>query len=341
MADRYARIIKYATQTPWLIRKENLMVIQELLRFRARGGRLTEEEIQARIGADVAKPKTTRAGAVAVLPVFGVIAHRMDQFMAMSGGTSTERLAADFRAMLADDSVGAIMLEFDTPGGTVDGVPELAAEIFKARGQKPIIAHVNTMAASAGYFLASQADEIVMSPSSEVGSIGVYAMHEDWSKALDEEGVKVTFITAGEGKVAGNPYEPLSEDARADIQKRVDEVYGDFVAAVSKGREVAKSDITKVWQAKMYGAKEAVKLGMADRVGTLEDTIARLMGKSRGRSAAAASVDPPALTLAAEAPIDPAITAVADATGPVVEVSVAAVEDDEASRRRLLLEESY
>src|SRR5690606_12609791 len=110
--------------------------------------------------------------------------------------------------------VGTIVLDVDSPGGGVYGVAEFAEEIYKARGQKRIVAVANSMAASAAYWIATAADELVVTPGGEVGSIGVYMLHEDWSGAYEKAGIKPTVIKFGENKAEGIDVEPLSESAQ-------------------------------------------------------------------------------------------------------------------------------
>ena len=233
------------------------------------------------IEAASARP-ASRAGSVAVLPIYGPISRRANFLSMLMGGTSVEAITAMLRPAVADESVGGIVLDVDSPGGTVDGIPELADEIHAARGTKTVVAVANTMAASAAYWLASQADELIVSPSAEVGSIGVFALHEDVSRALDSLGVTVTMIAAGKYKVEGNPFEPLGEEARAAIQGRVDDYYGQFVAAVARGRGVTAANVRAGYgEGRVVGANEAVRLGMADRVATMTDTLRRLADPRR------------------------------------------------------------
>lgn len=287
----YRHIVEQVARRPWAILPETLSVIVDLLSYRSRGFRLSQEEIEERIGDrreafDARRAKTTGAGgAVAVLPLYGVIAPKasMVQGASSPSGTGLDAFAQMFRGALADPSVGSILIDVDSPGGQVDGVPELAAEIRDARGQKPIVAIANTCAASAAYWIASQADEVVVSPSGEVGSVGVYAAHQDLSGMLEQDGVKMTLISAGKFKVEGNPFEPLSEEARAAIQADVDSFYSMFVGDVAKGRGVKADDVRADYgEGRMVLAKAAVGAGMADRVAAFSDTVARL---ARGTSA--------------------------------------------------------
>lgn len=308
---KYNHIIQAVTETPWAILPAKLAVIRDLLAFRATGGHLTREEITTRIGPVTAHRSLDQysviddwvaldieaaaqgggaapQGGVAVLPLLGTIVQRADMMTEMSGGTSTQKFTARFRQAMTDPSVGSIVIDVDSPGGQVSGVEELATEIFQARGQKPITAVANSLAASAAYWIATAADELVVTPSGEVGSIGVFAMHEDMSQALANEGVTPTLISAGKYKVEGNPFEPLTDEARTAIQSRVDEYYEMFVSAVARNRGVKKSDVRQGFgEGRTVGAKQAVSLGMADRVATLDETVGRLLGNRRRRSAAA------------------------------------------------------
>ena len=230
-----------------------------------------------RIAADAAtwaaRGKGRMAGEIAVIPVMGVLTQRGSWY-----GMSLESIRAVFREKMADPAVKAIVFEYDTPGGEVYGIEELSAEFRAAKGVKPTVGHFNPLSASAGYYLGAQHDVVMITPSGEGGSVGVYAMHADWSGYLDQAGISVTLVSAGEGKTAANMFEPLSEEAKSDMQLDVDRYYGMFVSAVAKGRKAAGITADKVrdeWKAKVYGAKEAVAIGMADEVGTLDDALRR------------------------------------------------------------------
>ncbi len=175
----------------------------------------------------------TSGGGIAVLPLYGVLTQRGNMVDALSGpgSTSTQVFTAALQDALADETVGQILIDIDSPGGSVYGVAELASEILNARSQKPVVAIANSLAASAAYWVGSAATEFYCTPGGEVGSIGVWQAHEDISGALLYEGIDVTLISAGKYKVEGNPYEPLTEEATAFLQSRVDEYYSVFVEA--------------------------------------------------------------------------------------------------------------
>jgi signal peptide peptidase SppA len=294
---RYQQVLRAVSETPWAIRPDKLVVIRELLAMRAAGERLTAEEIEARVGGSSSQRQVSTGGSVAVLPVYGVLIPRATLFSEMSGGTSVQQLSETFRALVADDSIGAILLDVDSPGGMTDLIPEFAAEIRDARGAKPIVAIANTDAASAAYWLAAQADEFVVTPSGMVGSIGVFAAHEDVSALQEMMGVKTTLVSAGKFKTETNPFEPLSDEARSALQDRVDPFYGMFVDDVAAGRGVTSAVVRNGFgEGRVVTATDAVAQGMADRVDTFEATVERLIVQAAngapGRTAQRAQHEP-------------------------------------------------
>jgi len=283
---KYLHIARYVSSTLWAITPEKMAELLEVLAFRAAGHTFSAEEIRARIGdGGGSGGGPSKRGGVAVIPIRGVIANRMGGMDEGSGGTSAERIAAMLDQVGADASIGTVVYDIDSPGGTVPGIQELAAKMFALRNAKTQIAQVNSLAASAAYWLASQCDEIVSVPSGTAGSIGVFTAHKDLSKALENEGVNVTLISAGKYKVEGNPFEPLTEDAQAVLQARVDEAYGQFVKDVARGRGVSQTAVRDGYgQGRALGAKDALKAGLVDAIGTLEETMGRVIG---GRSSKA------------------------------------------------------
>ena len=237
-----------------------------------------------RPGTDAASAAVSRSrgaqrpplGSVAVIPIMGPITHRPSFFSMFFGGSTVVEIQRDLREALSARSVEHIVLMVDSPGGTVDGIPELGDELHRAAANKPLTAVVDTMAASAAFWLASQASEVVVTPSGEVGSIGVFMQHLDHSGALEKMGVKNTFIFAGDRKVDGNPLSPLSKTARSDLQARVDTIHRDFLAAVGRGRGVP-ADYAKATygDGRLFDARQALRLGLADRVATLDDVLSR------------------------------------------------------------------
>lgn len=232
-------------------------------------------------------PKTEgRAGSVAIVPVVGVISPRAAVF-----GVSARGLAATFRAAAADPEVRAIVADVSSPGGEVGLVAETAEAIRQARRVKPVVAVANPLAASAAYWIGSQATEFLVTPSGEAGSIGVYGMHLDMSAALEKAGLRVTLVAAGKYKVEGNPFGPLEEQARAAMQSDVDRYYDLFTRDVARGRRTTVEAVRGGFgEGRVVGAREAVSLGLADAVGTLEEGIRRASALGRGATRVAGSV---------------------------------------------------
>lgn len=284
---RYEHILQAVCSSPWAILESKLAQIYSFL--------LTKHgEIDAGVfdnGSPFeakARPAASVKGNVAVMPLFGVLAQRMDMMDEISGGTSTEKFTKQFQAAVADPSIKAIVLNVDSPGGSVYGTQELAEVIFEARAQKHIVAIANSCAASAAYWIASAADEFVVTPGGEVGSIGVITIHEDWSGAMEKAGVKPTLIRAGKFKYEGSYYEPLSDEAKAAIQEKVDVYYDAFVGTVARNRGVSVKEVKNGFgQGRMMTADAAKAAGMVDRIDTLDGVLNRL-GVSQQSAAASA-----------------------------------------------------
>lgn len=213
---------------------------------------------------------------IAVIEISGVLIHRGGWIGQSSGQTSYEGIAAQIEAAARDPSVRAVALEIDSFGGEVAGVFDLADKIRALRRDKPVWAFVAEHAFSAGYALASQADRILLPRTGAVGSIGVVVMHADLSGQLDQDGVRVTMIHSGAHKVDANPYEPLPESVRDDIQREIDVLRFLFAETVAAGRTGRLSeDAALATEAATYRGTEAVAAGLADEVIDLTHGFAR------------------------------------------------------------------
>lgn len=288
----YPHIVRAVFGTPWAVLPETMQVIAELVTMRSQGARLSDEEIDARLAAAAERqgPRNgPRKGVVAVVPVYGTIMPRGGMMARMSGGTSVEGVRAMLDEALANPDAAAVMLDVDSPGGQVDGVFELATYIRERRqsagGDKPIVATANTLMASAAYLIASAADEIVATPSSQVGSVGVVYPHVDISANEALTGRKTTLITAGKYKAEASPYEPLSDEARAAIQEKVDGYYDMMVNDIARGRGVKVDAVRAGYgQGRTLLAKGALSAGMIDRIETFDATVRRLARGGVARS---------------------------------------------------------
>ena len=272
--------------TPWALDAGYLATFETIVMRWQRGGDASAD-VMAGITADreilaARKQDAARAGQgadIAVLPVYGVMTQRgnMAGNVSGSGSASTQQIAGAFRAAMNDPSVGGILMDFDTPGGSVFGVDELASEIFNARGQKPIYGIANSLTCSAGYWVASQCDQLYGAPGSEIGSIGVFMKHDDQSKAMEADGITRTYISAGKYKTEGNPAGPLSEEAQSHLQARVDEYYSAFVKAIAKGRGVGVDAVRSDYgQGRTLTATQAKSTGMIDDIATFDDVVRKM-----------------------------------------------------------------
>jgi signal peptide peptidase SppA len=284
--------------TPWALMPERLSALAAVV-MRWSGGIAAESENMIRIQADRVIRESRRqsasaqsTGGIAVLPLYGVVTQRGNMVDDVSGpgSTSTQQFCTTLRQLLADDTVGQILIDIDSPGGSVYGVAELADEIQSARSQKRIVAVANSLAASAAYWIGCAASEFYVTPGGEVGSIGVWQAHQDYSQALDEAGVKTTLISAGKFKVEGNPYSPLNDEAQSFMQSRVDEYYAAFTKAVARGRGVPISQVREgMGQGRVLGAAAALAQNMVDGIATFDDVLKQMRRDAKQPARAGAS----------------------------------------------------
>jgi len=219
-------------------------------------------------------PSESNGKSITVIPVHGPIAKRMNLFHAISGGTSTEVLRASIQENIDNPEIDAIVLDFESPGGTVDGTKELADFIYANRGTKPILAHANGLMASAAYWIGSATDRITAYDTAHIGSIGVITAHYDYSKQDEMKGLKRTLIYAGKYKPMGNDANPLSSEAKDYIQSRVDDVYKMFVDSIAKHRDKEVQHVlSNMADGKIFLAKESQEVGLIDDIMSLDDTI--------------------------------------------------------------------
>lgn len=296
---RYARILSAVAGVPWAIHPEKGRAVMEFLAFAANGGTRTPDEVRAITGraSEASSPSANAAtpvsepGGIAVLALSGIISPRMSNEMDVSGpgGTSAEGFTRRYLSALNDSRVGGIIIDVDSPGGNVFGVPEAFEAVYASRGAKPVVAVVNPFTASAAFWMAAAAEEIVITPSGEIGSVGVYAYHEDLSQALAALGVTPTLVKASisPNKAEMHSSFPLTEDAKAAMQEGVDRYGRQFLADLARGRGLKASEVeSRFGGGRMVGAEDAVRLGMADRIGTLDGEIRRMADHLATRPAA-------------------------------------------------------
>lgn len=297
MTMRREILIAEFLDTPWAVRRERLQAFVGVMARWANGlpRAMDDQEIgESREARAARKQQAARAGGgqIAVIPLYGVVSQRGNMVDDVSGpgSCSTQLFAQAFRDCLADDTVGAILVDIDSPGGSVYGVGELATEIMAARDRKPIVGIANSLAASAAYWLGAACSELYCTPGGEVGSIGVWSAHEDYSKYLDEKGIKTTLVSAGKFKTEGHPYGPLDDQAKAFMQSRVDDYYQTFTKAVAKGRGQPIAAVRDgMGQGRCVGADQALAEKMIDGVATFDDVLRKMSRDLQARRSSARS----------------------------------------------------
>ena len=274
----YAKIVSKMTSVPWMITPEALRMILEIMELHLTGT-VTKEDVRTRMGGmlelgdlrqDV--PRMQNHLGVGILSIQGPIFPKANLMTEMSGATSIDQLRSDFRSMVKDDGVKSILMDFDSPGGLSEQIPEMAAEIFDARGSKPIYAIANGSANSAAYYLASQADKMFTTPSGQVGSIGTYLVHSDETARDRAQGVENTVISAGRFKAVG--MQPLNQDGKEYLQNFVDSTNDDFVAAVARGRGVQDDIVRSSYgEGGVVTPRQALEAGMVDGIATFDEVV--------------------------------------------------------------------
>ncbi|GEM_PF-5680044 len=262
------------------------------------------EELRAMVDDDEEMPmkpeEDDKPDSVALIRLHGPMVARGNWITRAFGLRSYDDLAACVRAATEDASIKAIVMDFDTGGGSCAGLSEVGEAVAKAASVKPTVAVVSHAACSAGYWLASQCSKIVASDASLVGSIGTVILHADLSKALSREGVNLTFVTAGKNKTEGSPYKPLTPEGKAHLQGMVDSAYAQFVSAVARGRGVPEETVRSAeWgEGRVLMAENALAVGMIDEIGNLSSVVDGLLSGSM-------KVPLKSLSTHAEAPILP------------------------------------
>ena len=260
---------------PWAVKEDIFQKMLDIVERHVQGEKLTREEIQDRISDKKEKPDYEVINGIARIPVYGIIAKRMSQVQGISQptGTSIEEIKRDLRAAIGDPAVEKIVLDIDSPGGSVDGVAEFSDYIYSLRGTKPIIAFADGQMASAAYFIGSAAGKVYASKSAEVGSIGVYAVVTDWSVSNHISGLKVEIIKAGKYKATGHPDKPFMPEDRQVIQKEVDKHYNLFMEAVGRNRDMTEEEVREIATGETWVGKEAAELDLVDGIKTIEEVL--------------------------------------------------------------------
>lgn len=273
MSDRKpaTRALELVTTQPWCITEGALRTIVSV----AARENPSPEQVATELGRPLANTRTVRQrDGVAIIPVTGPIFRRANLFSEISGGTSIEVLAQDFAKALNDRSVKAILLSIDSPGGEANGVGEFAAMVAQARAVKPITAYIGGIGASAAYWIASAASEIVCDASALIGSIGTIMT----IAGGDKESTDVQFVSSQSPNKAPDPE---TEAGKAELQSIVDALTSVFVGAVASNRGLTpEAVIAGGRQGGILVGQQAVTAGLADRLGSEESVIEELIAST-------------------------------------------------------------
>ncbi len=241
-------------------------------------------------GAD-GQPVGVAQKLIGVINLSGAMVNRPMPGASGPGPVSYAAVRDFFGELLNDDAVTSIILRLDTPGGMASGCFDLVDHIFEARGRKPMYALVDDHAYSAGFALASACDEIWVSRTGGVGSVGVVRFHHDWSGNNAQIGLKVTPLFAGARKVDFNPNFPLSEEAHAEAMADLEDMYTLFVDTVARNLDM-EAEAVRATEAACYRGQAAVAVGFATRLGTWHDLIAHLGAAEAAPPPAPGGADP-------------------------------------------------
>jgi signal peptide peptidase SppA len=271
MKKEASSIISAIEKTPWAITPDALELILGIAQRKISD---TEAAMVVREGREN-KSLYENIEGIAVIEIFGNIFPRADFFTQISGGATAEGLLKTFSTALKDDSIKAILLNVDSPGGQITGINEFSNAIYNARGTKPIYAYVNGLAASAAYWIASAADKVICDATARVGSIGVVAAWRDYSEADKREGIKNYEFVSSQSPNKRLDYS--TEKGKAVLQKELDALAGVFISVVARNRGVSEKNVIENFgEGGLIIASEAEKHWACDSIGSLASAIADL-----------------------------------------------------------------
>jgi len=202
-----------------------------------------------------------RGGKVAVLPVTGLIA-------------DSDATIDQLKKFAKDDSVKAIVLRINSPGGGVGPSQEIYEEVRKLKGKKPVVSSMGAVAASGGYYIACASQKIYANPGTITGSIGVIMQFVNVKDLIDKIGIKGVVVKSGDLKDTGSPIREMSPEERQYLQAVIDNVHGQFIRAVADGRKLDVEAVRKLADGRIFSGEQAKALGLVDALGNQEDAVA-------------------------------------------------------------------
>lgn len=268
----------FDSSAPWAIQPESLLRLESMATEYARSA--SDEAIAAssRQSALPSAGQTTVSDGIAVIQLTGPLTKGFSWVTAISGGTPMLMAGAQIEQAAADPKIKGIMLQIDSPGGTVDGTEGLARVIRAAGSTKPVIALASGTMASAAYWAGSAASAIYIDAGTTmVGSIGVVAKHVDISGLESRIGIKTTEVTSGKYKRIASMHEPLSDDGRSTMQAQLDAIYSLFVQAVATNRGASvQTVLDRMADGRVFIGQQAIDAGLVDGFATASEVLSRL-----------------------------------------------------------------
>lgn len=243
--------------------------------FESVARQISTMDLAAHVAA--AKPRSAEQESGYRLTDDGVAVIQINGTLTKYGSSFTGRgmvaMRKAVRSAARDESARAIVLQIDSPGGTISGTSDLAQEVAAAAAVKPLIAYIEDMGASAAYWIASQAPVIYINETGMAGSIGVFTVVNDFSGAAERDGVRVHVIKTGQFKGAGAPGARISDAQLEEVQRIVSDLNAQFIGAVAGGRKMDREKVAALADGRVHIGMEAVKLGLADGVRSLDSVI--------------------------------------------------------------------
>ncbi len=263
-------IIAKVTRQPWVITAEKHRAIMDVLDARIAGdfkalNYASDDSPEDDGDRDQYREFQTAGGTIAVIPVHGILGKHLSSMEMACGGCSLDTLQSQLKTALSSPRISKVLLDINSPGGTVTGTPETARLIAAVAAVKPVWAFTDADCCSGAMWLASQCTRVYSTESAELGSVGVRMVLLDYTKQLEEEGVKVNAISSGKYKLLGASFKPLTDEERDMLQTESDRIHAQFQQAVTAVREVSIANL----QGQIYRGEEAAGIGLTD--GTVED----------------------------------------------------------------------
>jgi len=266
------------TEKFWYLTADYLQVFLEQMQNKDMIAFINDEKASSIFNLLNASNTYQQKNDIAIIEISGPLTKKANPLLQLFFGFTTyQQIEADFRKAVKDNKIKGIMMRYDTPGGVVSGLSSLSDVIFANRGKKPILAYVEN-ATSAGYWLASSADTVVLSePTSKTGSIGCVAIHRSVKGAAEKLGLDFTVIASGRYKKLGNEYEQLSEPDKKYFQDRIEYYHSLFLEALARNLGKPVDQLPKdVVESKIFIGQEGITSGLASAIMSFDQALSKL-----------------------------------------------------------------